>query len=175
MRTWTSVPGAILLALSIGACDSGPRALIAGEDACRYCRMTIDDPRFGAIVMTSHGKIETFDSIECLASFVAGLPATAPAKGIWVADFEHPSHWIDVHTAKFLHRSRLRSPMGRELAAFDVAASPDSLRQAYGGTVLDWPAAQNVVRQSAFAPTGAPVDLTISGAGAAAATPAHTH
>ena len=161
---------ALLIALS--ACDSGPRALVADEDSCRYCRMTIDDVRFGAMVMTDRGRIETFDSIECLASFVTSLPKDAAPKGVWVADFSKPDRWVEVQRARFLHGSSLRSPMGRELAAFDAAASPDSLQRAYGGTVVDWPAVVELVRNRTFAPTGAAGADSMSGAPMPMA---HTH
>ena len=57
----------------LAACTEPPRALVAGRDACAYCRMTIDDPRFGALVRTAKGRLQTFDSIECAAAYVAAL------------------------------------------------------------------------------------------------------
>jgi copper chaperone NosL len=119
-------------------CDSGPRPLVPGEDACGYCRMTIDDVRFGALVKTAKGKMETFDSIECAASFVATLaPGLAP-QGVWVADFDHPSHWLDVRTARFTEGGSLRSPMGRELAAFPSDSSASSIVARFGGRTIGW-------------------------------------
>ena len=71
----------LLVACLASACGSGPRPLVVGEDSCRYCRMTIDDPRFGAMVLTERGRIETFDSIECLAGYVSSLaPASTSRK-----------------------------------------------------------------------------------------------
>lgn len=145
--------GAITLGAS--ACDSGLRDLVAGEDACRYCRMTIDDVRFGAIVKTDRGKLETFDSIECLASFVASLPAASAPKGVWVADFAQPSRWLPVDSARFVHTATLRSPMGRELAAFGMDRSDEELVRTYGGRVLDWREVQSLVLSAPFAPPDA--------------------
>jgi len=170
MRRSLSSLSALLIALS--ACDSGPRALVAGEDSCRYCRMTIDDVRFGAMVMTDRGRVETFDSIECLASFVTSLPKDAAPKGVWVSDFSTPGRWVEVQRARFLQGSSLRSPMGRELAAFGAEALPDSLQRTYGGTVVDWPAVLELVRNREFAPTGAAGADTMSGASLPMA---HTH
>jgi len=172
-RVWSTLC-VLQIALSVGACDSGPRALVAREDACRYCRMTIDDVRFGAMVMTARGRIETFDSIECLASFVASIPVSAPPKGIWVADFETPARWVEVHRARFLHLANFRSPMGRDLAAFGQDVSPEALEQKYGGRVLDWTAVQALIAHDAFAPTGAQATLRPSTAAAGADAP-HTH
>ncbi len=81
MRVATALRHAALL-LSLGtaiACESDLRPLVPGTDACGYCRMTIDDVRFGALVKTAKGRLETFDSIECAASYVATLaPTLAP-------------------------------------------------------------------------------------------------
>lgn len=152
-RAWTARLARVIayaiactIALGASACDAGPRALVVGEDACRYCRMTIDDVRFGAIVQTDHGRIETFDSIECLASFVASLPAGSAPKGVWVADFEHPTRWLAVDSARFLHAGVLRSPMGREMAAFGTDRSDAELVRTYGGRVLDWRAVQTLAQ-----------------------------
>jgi copper chaperone NosL len=146
---------ALLLALSASACGSGPRPLVAGEDSCRYCRMTIDDPRFGAMVLTSRGRIETFDSIECLAGYVGALAPASTPRAIWVADVEHPSRWLDVSHARFVSGGTLHSPMGRKLVAVDEAADVDGVRQRLGGELLSWTQVLAMVTQQAVpsAPT----------------------
>lgn len=153
-RSLTSL-AALLLALSASACGSGPRPLVAGEDSCRYCRMTIDDPRFGAMVLTARGRIETFDSIECLAGYVSSLPAASPARAIWVADVENPSRWLDVTHARFLYGGALHSPMGRRLAALDSAADLDAARQRLGGELMTWTQVLLLVKNQSV-PTAAP-------------------
>jgi copper chaperone NosL len=128
-----------LLTFAIAAgCNSGPRALVPGEDACATCRMTIDDVRYGAMVLTARGKLQTFDSIECLATFVRTLPPAAAPRAIWVADFEHPSRWLDATRARFLHGSTLHSPMGRDLAAFPEHAPAAAIVQKFGGSAIGW-------------------------------------
>ncbi|MCC6242860.1 MAG: nitrous oxide reductase accessory protein NosL [Gemmatimonadaceae bacterium] len=153
-RTLSPISG-VLLALSAVACSSGPRALVVGEDACRYCRMTIDDVRFGAMVITAKGRVETFDAVECLASFVSSLPPDSPPRSIWVANYEMPSEWLAASSAHYLHESTLRSPMGRELAAFDATTRPESLRAQYGGQMMTWDEVLAFVEREKFAPTGA--------------------
>jgi copper chaperone NosL len=155
----------LVLAVAAAACNRGPRALLAGTDTCAHCRMTIDDVRFGALVLTARGKIMTFDSIECLAAFVAALPAGEQPRGTWVADFEQPAHWVDAEHATFLHQSRLRSPMGRDLAAFAAGSRPDDLTRRYGGRPLDWRGVLALVAQ----PVGASVSA------ARDSHPAHAH
>ena len=155
MRLALSPMSGVLLALSAVACSSGPRALVVGEDACGYCRMTIDDVRFGAMVVTATGRVETFDAVECLASFVLSLPPGTPPRSVWVANYEAPSQWISASTARFLNGSSLHSPMGRELAAFDTATTPESLRAKYGGRMMTWTEVLSLVEREKFAPTGA--------------------
>jgi len=162
--------GAVVLAAA--SCNQGPRDLVSGEDPCRYCRMTIDDVRFGAMVKTDRGKIETFHSSECLAAFVANLPASMKPQGVWVADFSQPSRWIHVDSARFVHTSTLKSPMGRELAAFATSRSDVELARTYGGRVLDWTSVQAMVLSQPFAPSGV---SGVSRDSVAVTLAAHTH
>ncbi len=155
MRGALSPISAVLLALSAASCSPGPRQLVAGEDACRYCRMTIDDVRYGAMVITATGRVETFDAVECLASYVAAMRPDAPPRGIYVANYDTPSQWVAVQDARFLHRSRLRSPMGRELAAFDPAVPVAALRERFGGDIIGWDQVLVLMQQEQFAPVGA--------------------
>lgn len=141
----------LALALIAGGCSSGPRALVPGEDSCEYCRMTIDDVRFGAMVITAKGRIQTFDSIECLASYVAALPGSEPPRGVYVANHEHPAQWVDAQQATYLHNSQLRSPMGRDLAAFPREADRASLVQRYGGAAIAWSDVLTLVKSPATA------------------------
>ena len=72
-------------ALLLGACaPAGPRPLAYDHDACAFCRMTVGDPRYGAELVTVKGKVHTFDSIECLASYYLANRATA--RSVWVTD-----------------------------------------------------------------------------------------
>ncbi len=135
----------IALALAAGCSNDSPRALVRGEDSCAYCRMTIDDLRFGALVLSDRGKLQTFDSIECAANWVAAqLPDHAP-RAIWVANFTDPSQWVDANNAVFLHGSQIRSPMGRDLVAFAANSDGEALQRAHGGSVIDWAAVRELV------------------------------
>jgi copper chaperone NosL len=44
--------------------------------------MTVSDPRYGAELVTVKGKVLTFDSIECLASYY--LANRAATRSVWV-------------------------------------------------------------------------------------------
>lgn len=152
MRRSIAALAALLLAVSVGSCAPELRPLVVGEDSCRFCRMTIDDVRFGAMLVTRRGRIETFDSIECLAAYVGTLAVADRPQSLWVADFERPTRWVDVAQARFLHRSSLRSPMGRELAAIGSAAPSDALQRRYGGRVLSWTDVLALAERERFTP-----------------------
>ena len=126
---------AITLAVSL-SCARGPRALVVGEDSCDYCRMTITDPRYGGQVVTSRGRVLTFDAVECLASYVAETPSSE-IRSVHVSDYRTRA-MVSAEEAAFV-RGALNSPMGQGLAAF---AAPDSslpgLRAEFGGEVLRW-------------------------------------
>lgn len=130
---------AMLLASLLTACgDVGPRAVVAGTDACGYCRMTVSDPRFAAEVVTSTGRVHVFDSVECLAGYVRGA-AEGTVRTLWVTDAEAPGRFVAADRAGYLLDATIRGPMGRAVAF----ASPEAARAAqarYGGTVAAWSA-----------------------------------
>ncbi len=159
----------LALACVAGCSDDAPRALVRGEDSCAYCRMTIDDARFGALVLTDRGRLQTFDSIECAASWVATQTPAHEPRAIWVANFADPSQWVDATRAVFLHGSRLRSPMGRDLVAFATDSDPDALQRAHGGAAITWQGIRELVAEPASASTD-----TVAPSGDAATHP-HQH
>lgn len=74
--------------------------------------MIVSDRRFGALVVTEHGRALTFDSIECLRTFTgrAGSPA---ARETWVVDASSPGTLVRLESATVIESdSALRPPMG---------------------------------------------------------------
>lgn len=111
--------GAAAVAVSgmLAACaPAGPRAIALGEELCGYCRMAITDARFGSQVRLATGKTMVFDSIECLAGFVAATPAER-ITAAWVSDFTRPGTFIPVDEASFWIAGGGVSPMGKGLLA----------------------------------------------------------
>lgn len=129
---------ASLLAILLAGCGTaGPRPLVAGTDACGYCRMTISDVRFGAQAIAPTGKVTTFDAVECLAGYARTADSTAIAS-LWVADFAAPGTWVDAEDAVYVVDARVSSPMGRSLLAFAAGTDPQAVVARYGGTVRRW-------------------------------------
>jgi len=138
--------------LLITSCaEPSPRALALGSDECAQCRMMITDPRFGAQVIMRTGKIQTFDAIECAASFVASADSTR-LRSVWVGDFERPGAWIRASDAMFVAGASRASPMGRSLLALHNATDSTDARTRYGGQITDWQALVQSARGAT--PTG---------------------
>ena len=156
MRRLTSIPALTLIALLCAtACQRGARPLVAGTDACDFCRMTISDVRFGAELMSRTGRIHTFDAIECPASFYLDAEARDDVGGVWVADFES-GRLITADSAVFLQGGSLRSPMGRSLVAFAPGSDAQALVRQYGGSVLSWSDLLARARQERLTPGAEP-------------------
>lgn len=131
---------ALLLALLATACGAaGPREIVVGTDQCDFCRMEITDPKFATQVVLATGKIQVFDSVECLAGFVRGNPETA-ITSVWVAD-ANTATFVRAEEAGYLIDGTLRGPMGRAVA-FATPADADAAKARYGGFTVSWSALQ---------------------------------
>ena len=133
---------ALLAALALSGCRrSGPVAMrYDGTESCELCRMAVTDPRYGAQLVTRTGKVRTFDSIECLASYyLRASRGDGERPRAWVGDFTRPGTLVRVDSARFLRTAGPRSsPMGRGLLAVGSDASLQALQRELGGTTLGW-------------------------------------
>lgn len=125
-----------LLAVSALSCERAPRPLVAGVDACDFCRMTVSDTRFGGEIESNRGRIHTFDAVECLASFHIDAGDHDQVKRAWVSDFE-TGRLVPVDSAVFVLDGKVKSPMGRNLVAFSPG-NAGRLTSEYGGRTLTW-------------------------------------
>jgi copper chaperone NosL len=137
MRRLLSLAG---LALVAGCAAPGPRPIAYGQEQCGFCRMTVDDRRYAAEVITTTGKVHTFDSIECLAAYVGGADAGA-VRGAWVHDVTRPGALVSVDSVRFWQLGGSVSPMGKGLVA-TVAATPPA---AGARGPMDWAAVRALV------------------------------
>lgn len=121
-------------ALALAACTAvGPQPMAHdGSETCGYCSMAITDSRFGAQVITSRGRVEMFDSIECLAGYVGQAEPDA-VRSAWVTDFANPGVMLSADTARFVRvTDGAGSPMGMGLRAFAPASLPT------GAETMNW-------------------------------------
>ena len=158
-----------LLAVIVG-CNSGPRPLVAGQDGCDFCRMMIADTRFGGELVTRTGRVHTFDSIECLASYVSTAGDTTGVRGIWVADFAS-KRLVPAQSARYLLGGKMHAPMGRDIASFAPTATAEALRQTYQGEIITWQDVLALVRARGATRADAPNGTRLGTDSAQVATP----
>lgn len=133
------------------ACARGPTPIQYGQDNCDFCRMTISDPRFGAELVTARGKVYTFDSVECLASYYVAQDSAARAgASVWVTDFQHPNTFIPAENAHYVFgAARIHSPMGRGLLALAPDANVEGAAREFQGERMSWTQLLATIQQDA--------------------------
>lgn len=131
-----------MIVAMIGCGGTGPVPIAHdGSVTCAVCRMPVDDRRFASQVVTRTGKAINFDSIECLARYLATTPADGDVRGVWVPDFDRPGEMLDARTAQYLQTRRINSPMGQGLIAVTPPRAGDAaFVRELEARVLDWPA-----------------------------------
>lgn len=129
------------LAALEGCGESGPRAIAYGHEECAWCRMTVSDARYGAVQLTSRGRQQVFDSIECLAQATLALEASEQERAAsrsWVTDSLHPGTLVPASTARYLRSTGPGSPMGKGFRAFASASDAEREQQRNGGVTMAW-------------------------------------
>lgn len=144
------------------ACQRTPRPLVAGADACDFCRMTVSDTRYGGEIESRTGRLHTFDAVECLASFHLDAAERGDVKRAWVSDFE-TGRLVPVDSAVFLRDGRLKSPMGRGLVAF-APEHASRLTSLYGGEKIGWQDVREMLRRRGLTPGAAGDTVADTGA-----------
>ncbi len=130
---------ALISVFTLVGCNKGPEAIRVGKDNCASCRMTIEDPRFGAELITSRGVVYKFDDIHCLQDFLGKTePKQAAGAKIYFSDFCNSHNLVEAQLSWLLKSQDLRCPMDGHLAAF---SNTDSLKVAldvYHGEIVKW-------------------------------------
>jgi copper chaperone NosL len=132
-----AVAAAVMLALTVACARTDPSPIAYDRADCDVCRMRITDRRFGGEFVSKTGKVQQFDSIECLANYTAASPV-AP-RSLWVSDFEHPGTLLPVSGARFFRRAGPSAGMGTNLVAVSATVSDAALRVRFGSiTAMSW-------------------------------------
>ncbi|TSA29938.1 MAG: hypothetical protein D4R68_01420 [Ignavibacteriales bacterium] len=127
------------------SCQKSPEPIAYGSDGCENCKMTISDPKFGAELINTKGKIYKFDSAECLAAFGRTIKPEE-INSEWVTNFLMPGEFIKANDAAFLISNKIKSPMGLNISAFSNQKSLDEIRSTSGEKALDWKDVQSYVQ-----------------------------
>ena len=135
-RALTRFLGTVVTGLAVVACGPrAPRPIAYDEATCATCHMGITDRRFGAELVTDKGKVHTFDSIECLATYY--VRHRDVARSVWVTDYTRPGTLVRADSAYFVRGGETQSPMALGLVAYGESAAA-ARAIARGGEQLRW-------------------------------------
>ncbi len=138
----------ILILLSLTACKPEPRAIAFGHDACHFCKMTVVDRQHAAELVTTKGRVYTFDAIECMINYVAESEEGERAFAhLLVNDYEKPAALIPAEKSHFLISKNIPSPMGAFLTAFATKEAATAMQSAKGGQLYDWNSIQKHITE----------------------------
>ncbi len=128
----------ILISLLI-SCNSEIEPINFGKDSCHFCKMTIMDPKFGAEMITSKGKIYKFDDVNCMINHLhkTGTPHSE-FRGFYILDWLNPATLIDATKAQYIYSDGLKTPMASYLAATLRTSDADSLQSLWKGSRMTW-------------------------------------
>jgi copper chaperone NosL len=139
MRPFYKLAFLALFIILTPACNTGPKEIEYGHDACQYCKMTIVDKIHAAELVTDKGKVFKFDATECLLHY---LKESENSKGasLFTNYFESPTKLISSEKASYLISENLPSPMAANLTAFKSQAQAEIILKEKGGKLLTWDA-----------------------------------
>lgn len=110
--------------MALTGCRHGPEAIAFGVDTCQHCKMTLLDRRFGGEIVSRHGKVFKFDSLDCLHSFARSHPGeTSEDSQVFVLDGGGSGELLKADDAKFQERADLHAPMGKAILATKASAN----------------------------------------------------
>lgn len=145
---------AVLLALGLVACGvSGPVPLRWGAESCRHCHMTLADPRFGAEIVTRHGRVLAYDDAGCAAEAIADGEVEAGEVGrVFVIDYDRPDRLISADSATFVRGARFKTPMGSGVIAAATLAAARELANGPDDRVMPWAEVVGMARAGGLRP-----------------------
>ncbi len=129
--------GLIFSIITVYSCAQKPKPIEYNSAECALCKMRVVDPKFGAELVTSTGKIFTFDSAECMLRYLKKNSDTEFAH-ILVTDYNQPENLIDATKATFLISEDLPSPMGADLSAYGNLKEATLKKEKLGGELYDF-------------------------------------
>lgn len=129
----------VLLLLS---CGVKPEPIVFGKDFCTYCKMSIVDPKFGAELVTTKGKVFKFDALECMVPFKKTQASEDWAYTLGIA-YDQPEQLVPVDSLQFVVSDKYNSPMGANLAGFKTLDPQDGDQKIY-----DWSRLQEHLSKS---------------------------
>jgi copper chaperone NosL len=138
---------ALIPLMFFNSCNAQPEPFKYGTDNCHACKMGIMDPKFGAEIITTKGKVYKFDDLICIVRFLkSGAIKQDEIKQNVVINFEKENDFIDVKKAFFFVSNELRSPMGSNAAAFITEQAAQKAKAGKEGELMKWEAIYNKIQ-----------------------------
>lgn len=124
-----------LAALLAGSCGRGrptPEAVVAGREACTYCRMTFSQVEFASQVVAPGELPKFFDDLGCLSHFLTATTEVPAGAVVYVTD-HRTREWVAADAAVFARVKTLPTPMSSHLVAHASRESREADPLAVGG------------------------------------------
>jgi copper chaperone NosL len=134
----------VLVSLFFFSCSPEPVPISYGNDMCHFCKMNIVDPQHGAELVTSKGKVFTFDAIECMINYKHKNQNAEFAFEL-VNVYNKPKELVAASRCYYLISKGLPSPMGANLTAFENEATAMQMRDLKEGLIYNWTEIQNLL------------------------------
>ncbi len=122
---------------TVQSCKIDSKPIAYGEQSCHFCRMTIVDQQHAAQIVTSKGKVFSFDAVECMLNHLKDIDTVSVTLYL-VNDYTNPKELIDAKGANYLVSQGIPSPMGEFLTAFSKEADALKARDEHGGDLYSW-------------------------------------
>ena len=133
-----SAPAMALLLLFFSSCHTPPEPIRAGKDNCFYCKMMVSDVRFGAELITQKGRVQKFDDIHCLKSYLKEAPGDkGQGAEIYFQDFCDGNQLLPAKAMYLLNSDSLRGPMGGRVVAFSNRDSMQKTAREFHGSEIN--------------------------------------
>ena len=131
--------GILILLIALFGCSKETKPINYGKDDCAFCKMLVMDNRYGSEIITDKGKILIFDSIECLANYIAEKKEPRSAyHSYWVSSYAEPGKLINAEKAIYLKNDALKSPMGLNVLAVESDAQLSPITKEFGGEKINF-------------------------------------
>lgn len=131
--------------LAVLSCNTEPKKIDYGKEACVFCKMNIVDAVHGAELVTKKGKIYTFDSAECMIHFLRENTDTEFAYKM-TNYYESPGDFVPVEEAVFLVSDNFPSPMGAGITAFKTKEEAQKIQEEKTGEIFTFEQLQKNIK-----------------------------
>ncbi len=135
IATLSTIAISMFTLLSCGA--QGPEPIRFNKDNCAHCKMTITDPKFGAELITTKGRVYKFDDLNCMLNYKKENKAAEKAQ-LFFTDFETPHALTPVQQLHFIEGAKLKSPMAGNTAGFSNKESADRVATQLSAKKISW-------------------------------------